>query len=64
MTNVTEADLPEVNNATCDLGVTEEVNERFFFKDLFLLFFYWKGGYTARRRDREEDFPSDDSLPK
>ena len=26
-------------------------------------FFYWKGGYTERR-DREEDLPSDDSLPK
>ena len=35
----------------------------FFFKDLFLLFFHWKGGYTERR-DREEDLPSDDSLPK
>ena len=32
-------------------------------KDLFLLFFYWKGGYTERR-DRQEDLPSDDSLPK
>ena len=37
--------------------------QTFFFKDLFLLFFYWKGGYTERR-DREEDLPSDDSLPK
>ena len=38
---------------------------RFFFKDLFLLlfFFYWKGRYTERR-DREEGLPSDDSLPK
>ena len=37
----------------------------FFFKDLFLLFFHWKGGYTEKRdRDREEDLPSDDSLPK
>ena len=35
----------------------------FFFKDLFLLFFHWKGGYTERR-DREEDLPSDESLPK
>ena len=33
----------------------------FFLKDLF--YFYWKGGYTERR-DREEDLPSDDSLPK
>ena len=37
------------------------------FVSLFLRFifitFYWKGGYTERR-DREEDLPSDDSLPK
>ena len=35
----------------------------FFFKDLFLLFFHWKGRYTERR-DREEDLPSDDSFLK
>ena len=44
------------------LPITEE-SFFFFFKDLFLLFFNWKGGYTERR-DREEDLPSDDSLPK
>ena len=26
--------------------------------------FYWKGRYIERRRDREEDLPSDASLPK
>ena len=35
----------------------------FFFKIYFYYFFHWKGGYTERR-DREEDLPSDDSLPK
>ena len=29
-----------------------------------LIYFYWKGRYTARRRDREEDILSNDSLPK
>ena len=33
----------------------------FFFKDLFI---YWKVRYTERRRDREEDLPSDDLLNK
>ena len=33
----------------------------FLFKDLF--YFNWKGGYTERR-NREEDLPSHDSLPK
>ena len=35
------------------------------FKDLFLLFFHWKGGYTERR-DREEDpmpIRSQETLP-
>ena len=35
----------------------------FFFKDLCLLFFYWKVIYTERR-DREEDLLSNDSLLK
>ena len=47
----------------CQKGCVQHENH-FFFKDLFLLFFfYWKGGYTERR-DREEDLPSDDSFPK
>ena len=33
------------------------------FKKFLFFFFYWKGRY-AERRDREEDLPSDDSLPK
>ena len=35
-------------------------------KKFFLRFisFYWKVRYTERRRDREEDLPSDGSLPK
>ena len=33
-----------------------------FFKKRFI-YFYWKGRYTERRRDREEDLPPDDSLP-
>ena len=28
------------------------------------LFIYWKVRYTERRREREEDIPFDDSLPK
>ena len=35
----------------------------FFFLKISFYYFYWKGGYTERR-DREEDLPSDDSLPK
>ena len=35
----------------------------FFFLRFIFIIFYWKGGYTERR-DREEDLPSDDSLPK
>ena len=35
----------------------------YFFKIYFYYFFHWKGGYTERR-DREEDLPSDDPLPK
>ena len=34
-----------------------------FLKIYFYYFFYWKGRYTERT-DREEDLPSDDSLPK
>ena len=42
----------------------EDVQDFFFLKIYFYyFFFYWKGGYTERR-DREEDLPSDDSLPK
>ena len=33
------------------------------FSFLRFIYFYWKGSYTDRR-DREEDLPSDDSLPK
>ena len=35
---------------------------RFFFFKIF--FFYYKVRYTERRRDREEDLPSNDSIPQ
>ena len=35
----------------------------FFFKDLFI-YFYWKARYTERRRDRKEDLLSNGLLPK
>ena len=39
--------------------------KRFIFLFLFLkILFYYKVRYTERRRDREEDLLSDDSLPK
>ena len=36
----------------------------FSFLLLRLTHFYYKVRYTERRRDRKEDLPSDDSLPK
>ena len=45
---------------------SERVDEKvclFFGKDFIFIIFYWKGKKT-QRRDREEDLPSDDSLPK
>ena len=45
-----------------DLFSYWKVRHYFFLRFIFINF-YWKGGYTERR-DREEDLPSDDSLPK
>ena len=53
--------LPEPS--CCPVAENGLGTELLSLKDLFLLFFYWKGGYTERR-EREEDLPSDDSLPK
>ena len=48
---------------TCATAQGPISQELYFFLRFIFIIFYWKGRYTEKR-DREEDLPSDDSLPK